>query len=441
LRITLWAIAAVVVTAWFGPVFVDNFRPPDDKFHDFCQEWLSARNYLTGAPVYADLTEALHRHLGATPERAGEMLPWNAHPPAAVALTIPFGKLDYQNAQLAWNLLTLPLFLVSVWLIIRELGFSLCVWSIFPAIVLLLLFNPVFIHIGQGQLNFPILFLITLAWIADRRGRPAWAGVALGVATGLKLYPGFLFVYFLLAQRWWALLTGALAFLAVNAVALALLGADEFRTYIEKVVPSLFSHQSSWRNVSVTGYWLRIFDPQPHQKVLPLVVNPAAGRLLILASRLVIVGVVAWVAWHARTTAARDRALAAAIVGMLLVTPVAWTHYFVLLALPVGLVWMRLPDGPLRWVMCPILAILWIPENFFAMLAVGPEQATAMINIRHEPLSPGVNLLAVSVFTYNLVMLFVLTLLVPSEGEFDDGSSESEIDEEQLNRRLFGPVG
>jgi hypothetical protein len=440
-RIAAWVLAAAVVAVVFGPSLVSTFRPPPDTFLDFSQEWLSAKNYWTGTAVYADQTEALRRHTGVTPDRDEDVLPWNAHPPAAVALTIPFGKLDYRDAHLVWNLLTLPLFLASVWLIVRELQFPLRVWSVFPAVVLLLLCNPVFIQLGQGQLNFPILFLITLAWVADRRGRPGWAGVALGVAIGLKLYPGFLFLYFLFARRWRAIFTGIIAFLAVNGVALAVLGLGEFRTYVERVLPSLFGYQSAWRNVTATGFWLRIFDPQPHQKIVPLVVNPTAAWSLILVSRLVVVGVVAWVAWHARTTTARDRAFAAAVVGMLLVAPVAWTHYFVLLALPVGLVWMRLPPGPARWVMWPVLVALWLPENFFALFAVGPEQAQAMINYHHDPLSARVNLLALSVFTYALVALFVLTLLTPHGGEFDDGSPASEIDEKQLNRRLFGPVG
>src|SRR5262249_3355708 len=159
-----------------------------------------------------------------------------AHPPAAVALALPLGKLEYRDAHLVWNLITFPLFLVSLGLIVRELRFPLRVWSIFPAVVLLLLCNPVTAPIGQGQLNFPILFLVTLAWVADRHDRPGWAGVALGVATALKLYPVFLFAYILFARRWRAIFTGALAFLAMNGAALAILGVDAFRTYREQVL-------------------------------------------------------------------------------------------------------------------------------------------------------------------------------------------------------------
>ncbi len=413
-RIAVWAGVAVLVSVWLGPKFVRQFRPPENRFMDFSQEWLSAKNYWAGTPVYADQTEALLRHTGFVPNRGEAMLPWNGHPPAATALALPFGKLPYRDALLAWNLLTFPLFLVSVALVARELGVRWTVWSVFPAVTLLLLFDPVYQQLAQGQLNFLLVFLITLTWVADRHDRPGWAGIALGIAAGLKLYPAFLFVYFLFTGRWRALATGALAVLTVNGGALVLFGPSEFRTYAEQVIPSLFGYQGSWRNVSLTGFWLRIFDPQPHDKVVPLVVNPTAATALALVSRGLVTGAVAWAAWRARAGAGRDRAFAGAVVGMLLVSPIVWTHYFVLLVLPVGLLWARLPKGALRVALALAAVPLWAPENFFALLAVGPEQARAMVNLRHDPLSPVVNLTALSAFTYALVALFVLAHFIPA---------------------------
>jgi len=414
-RIVLCALALVVL-AGFGPRFAAVFRPPDGWYLDFCQEWLSARNYLDGTPVYADQAEALARHTGRRVGDGQFILPWNAHPPAAVVLTLPFGKLSYRDAHFAWNLVTFPLFLLSLGLVLRELGVPLTLSTVLPLVALVVVFNPLMIHLMQGQPNIPILLLLTLAWLADRHDRPGWAGVAAGLAAGLKLSPAFVFVYFLFARRWRALLTGGLAFLAVNGVALALFGPDEFGTYVRDVIPSLLPYQSSWRNVSLTGFWLRLFDPSPREKLLPLVLNPTLGHAMVLACRVLVTAAVAWAAWRADSTAGRDRAFAAALVGMILVSPVAWTHYFVLLVLPVGLVWVRLPGGFWRGVMWPVLAVLWMPDTLFAMLAVGREEAVALANLEHQPLGPAVSLTALSAFTYALVGLFVLVLLTPADG-------------------------
>lgn len=416
LRILVWGIIAVVVGLWLGPRFILAFRPPENHYFDFLQEWLSAKNYLTGTPVYAEQTEAMLRHTGTVPQE-GVVLYWNAHPPASVMITLPFGYLPYRDAHFLWNLLTFPLFLVSLAIILRELKFPLSPWSLLPGIALILLSHPLYLQLVYGQLNTVLVFFITLAWWADRHDRVGWAGAALGVAAGLKLYPAFLFVYFLFTRRWWGLVTGAVTFVAVNGTALALFGAETFQTYLQVVVPSLVNYQSSWRNISVNGFWLRIFNPDPEQKIVAWATHPGAATILIWASRAVIATAVAWMAWRSHSVATRDRALAAGIVGMLLVSPITWSHYFVLLLLPVALLWMRWPVGWPRIIMWLVLIPLWVPDNFWAALAVGPAQALAMVKIQHDPISPVVNITFISALTYALVALFVVTLICPARDE------------------------
>jgi hypothetical protein len=464
-RIALWAGALAVLSLWQGPKFIEHFRPRENQFYDFSQEWLSAKNYWAGTPVYANQTEALLRHTGYTPDRAADMLPWNAHPPVVTTLTLPFGKLSYPDALLVWNLLTFPLFLITVWVVLRELGALQSAWSLLPLAVLFLLFSPIYHQVAQGQLNGLLGFLIALAWVADRRGRPGWAGVAVGLAAGLKLFPAFLFAYFLFAGRR-ALVTGGLTVLVVNGLAFAVLGPGEFRTYVREVIPSLSGYQSSWFNVSLTGFWLRIFNPQAREKVIPLVVNPLAGAVLVWVSQVIVTALVVWAAWaarSARSVEARDRAFAAAVVGMVLVSPIAWTHYFVLLVLPLALVWLRMPSGFRRWVMTAAFVIIWLPGQYLIVLAMG--QAQALARVQHlpqaAPLPPGTNLAVMSAPTYALLALFLLVLLLPvgtgkpdpePEPEAEPGdealvpadpppAAPHESDDELLNRRLFGPVG
>ncbi|QJW96136.1 hypothetical protein FTUN_3692 [Frigoriglobus tundricola] len=412
-RVASWAITACGVAYLMGPQFISQFRPPENRFLDFSQEWLSAKNYWSGVPVYADQTEALLRHTGVSPDKLEEILPRNAHPPAAVVVTLPSAALGYGAAHLVWNLLTLPLFLLSVGLIVRDLKIPVQLWSLLPAIVLLLLCGPLYYHLLLGQFNFPVLFLMTVAWVADRRERPGWAGAALGAAACLKLYPLFVFVYFLFAGRRLALITGAMAFLIGNGIALMILGVHEFETYIRDVLPSLSHYQSSSRNVSLNGLWVRLFDPHPGEGIVPLMPSPVLGQALTLTSRFLIVAIVARASWLARSVESRDRAFAAAIVGMILVAPFSWTHYFTLLPLPLGLVWTRIPSGWQRWLFGAILVIIWIPENLFVslmepLLAVGSSDRT------DEPFPPLFSLICFPIPTYALLVLFVLVLRTPS---------------------------
>ena len=113
-----------------------------------------------------------------------ELLPRNAHPPATVLVALPFGWIsDYRTAHLVWNLLTLPLLLLSIVLVMRESKIQSRWWSVFTTIALVLPCSAVLSQLYQGQLNFLLLFLLVAAWSADRRGKQVAAGIAVGAAT------------------------------------------------------------------------------------------------------------------------------------------------------------------------------------------------------------------------------------------------------------------
>jgi hypothetical protein len=406
---------------------------------DFSQEWLSARNYLAGTPVYANQTESLFRHTGLIPLRPEDMLPWNAHPPAAVVLALPFGWFDYPTAHLLWNVLTFPLFLIGVCLIIREMEGQFGFKRLFPMVVLLLLFAPLYMQLAYGQLNCLIFFLLTMAWLADRRKLIGWAGVAVGLATALKLFPGLAFAYFLSAGRRKAIATGAVAFLSANIIALAMFGPTDFQTYVREVIPSLSRYQSWWCNLSLSAFWMRLFNPSEQNHIIPLFSNPNLARILFVASIFLVTAAVAYKCLRATSTSERDRAFAACLVGMVLVSPVAWDHYIVLLMLPIWLVWMCTPAGPLRLLMWLALIDLWITHKIYVVLILGPQQAEALAHGSHAPLSPAINLGLCSLYTYGLVTLFLLVLASPAGNEEESPSiSLSEPHAVDLDRRLFG---
>jgi hypothetical protein len=109
-----------------------------------------------------------------------------------------------------------------------------------------------------------------------------------------------------------------------------------------------------------------------------------------------------------------------AVVAMLLMTPICWPHYFLLLVVPVGLLLVRLPAGPARWLMWVALAVIWLPQTYFAKFAIGRVQAAKMQFNHHDPLTPAENLLVASLQTYTLVTLLFLTLRLPREAQVNE---------------------
>src|SRR5947209_2874926 len=142
-----------------------------------------------------------------------------------------------------------------------------------------------------------------------------------------------------------------------------------FRTYVFENMPvTAVENASSWMNVSATGFWMRLFGPTPEHGIVALVDAPSLGRRLVRLSQLVAVGLTLWAARKAATVEARDRGYAIATTGMVLVSPISWSHSFLLLMVPVGLMLARLPAGWWRVPMWVALVVVWLPANFFAHL-------------------------------------------------------------------------
>jgi hypothetical protein len=391
----LWLALAILVCVMQGPTFVRDLRPSPTDGVDFFQEWSSARNFLDGRPVYGPTEEAVERYLGFR-LRAGERLTIgvNAHPPTSVLVIVPLALLDYPNAVLAWNLLSLLALGASLWLVGRRLGLSLSLRSLLPAVVLLLLCGAFRHQMYQGQLNLLLLLLLTGVWAAERGGRDAAAGALLGLATAVKLFPGLLFLYFVLGRRWKVVGSGVTSLLAVTGLTAALLGPGAYRDYVRDVLPRVDQFRAGWDNASLTGFWAKLFDPPPVPTpaapsqaesssaeapvlvdvmpifpVEPLRRDPLLARAGAATCCGAVLALLAWVAWRSRSRSQRDRAFGLSLVAMLLVSPICWEHYFLLLLLPLAQLWVSLPRSAAARGLFLVLAVaLWLsPPDVWQM--------------------------------------------------------------------------
>jgi hypothetical protein len=334
----------------------------------------------------------------------------NAHPPPAVLLALPLGRLDYRSAVLAWNLLSFVALAVSLWLVAWQLRVPFTVWSLLPTLTLLILCSPLRSQIVLGQWNLVLLLLITAAWAADRSGHPVWAGVLVGAAAAVKLFPGFLLLYFLLQGRWRALAAGVGCFLVITLTTAGVLGLDTYQVYATQVVPAVdASHRGTWANVSLPGFWSKLFDPgHGSANLVALRDSPALARAAGLVSCAVVTGLLAWLVYRARSQPQRDRAFGLAVITMVLVSPISWDHYLLLLLVPLADLWMSLPlGGAARWLFRLILVIFWVPSVLIWRIFI-PGVWTD--NWLYLPAHPWQTLTALSVQTYALVALFGLSL-------------------------------
>lgn len=328
------------------PTAIDRLRPEPLQLHDFYQEWSSARNVLEGHPAYEPVPDSAHRYLGFPKDVTGWTGTVNVHPPPSLLLGLPLARLDYPDAFMVWNLISLGLMVLSFWLIARGLELRTTAWDWVPVGVLLLAGYPLAVQIVHGQLSLLLLFLITGAWYADRRGLAWIAGAALGAASAIKLFPAYLALYFLFRRRYAVLGYAVGCFVLLAAATAGFAGWDVFATYASEVMP----HTSAWRaaanNASLAGFWYRLLSASGHYVLAaPLAESPLGALLATAASGLAVTALSAVAVWRARGPGEMTRAFSLVVLAMLLVSPVTWEHSFLLLPLPLLMLWLGEP-GP-----------------------------------------------------------------------------------------------
>jgi hypothetical protein len=344
-RTLTWSVLAICVITPLAPQLWGWFRNQRGAIMDYYQEWSSGRSIIVGDPVYRPTFEFAKRDFGKRLNSSASWnLGYNVHPPTSVLLALPFGYLNYSNSFFAWSLFTLGLFALSLYLIARSSGYHFGWLSVLPITCGCLLSGPFWHQFQQGQLNPLILFFITLGWLNLRQQRVWRTGFWLGLAAATKAFPAFLAIYFLVRREWKSFAATIFSFVLITFITASALGVQTYVDYVRLVLPEALDWRSASTNASLPGLWCKLFDPGTRGgHYIPLFYSPILAKLLTAVSWLVVLSLLTGVWTRAKTVPDIDHAFGLAIVGMLLLSPVTWEHYFLLLPLPLLCIWMRIP--------------------------------------------------------------------------------------------------
>jgi hypothetical protein len=290
--------------------------------------------------VYEPLATAVPRHI---PGRYFGIVQINAHPPASVLASLPFAPLEYGHAYLAWNVASLAALCTSLWLMMRTRGLGYSAWALLPIGCLVLTSNSLAQQVNQGQWNLFLLLLFVLAWYADRHDRPMTAGTLVGVAAAVKIFPAFLGLYFLMRRKWDAVAGCFFGFVMANFATGILLGWQSYVDYVKVVLPQVGRYRDWWPNASVAGFFDKLFHA-PSGHVQMLWDAPQVARVGFALAALFITIFTAWSCRDASSRREADQAWGICVIAMLLLSPITWDHYFLLLLLPLLALWRSLPS-------------------------------------------------------------------------------------------------
>ena len=337
----------------------------------------------------------------------------NAHPPTSVLFAIPFAWTDFSSSLLAWNLFSLSALAASLWIVQWQLRIPVSPWTIPPLLSALLLCHPLWEQCRHGQLTLALLLFVTGSWAAERSDRPWLAGVLLGAASAMKLFPALLVLYFALRGRWKVVTAGVMTIAGLTALTAMVLGLDAYRSYIVTVLPEIQWFRAGWSNDSLWGFWSRLFDPAlEHERdrslTEPLFYSPALARGLSLLSSAAVVAILAWEVRRDATGRRCDVTFALAVIAMLLISPICWDHYLLLLLVPLAVAWMELPPSRFaQGILLLVVAAIW----------TGYPLAWTAFGLGGRPAKPVDSLGVLSYQFYALIGLFALVLLEPHGGD------------------------
>ena len=308
---------------------------------DLTQDYLMGLAIRRGENPYVSVPRMVERYL-ARPS-TGVYTPPSPHPPVVGLLFVPLSLLSIQHASLVWLLLSV----VCGILVARELAVAIPGWRTGYATLaiasLLFLSKAGSGDLLWGQFDFVLLFLLLTVWRYVQGGRNMLAGVLLGCCFSIKFMflPLAVLMFFKGRGRFMAgfLLSVVLA----QMFSVGILGADAVWRYFSEVLPQ---NSSYWANEpinqSVQSAFVKTLDPphiiiggagiETHRSLTETPVSAAAMAIGLLGSLVLI----ALTLWRAIKEEQFDSAFARMLIVSLAAHPVCWSHYCLILSLPLA---------------------------------------------------------------------------------------------------------
>ncbi len=290
-----------VLPALYLPGLKHNFF--DLKIYMSAMDW-----WRVGHPLY-DYVQ---------PDRVqGEL--YFTYPPFSALLLWPFGLLRLGTTVAIFTVLTvLAVVLTTRWLVAPLIARHDLprTFTLIAAVLLVLAVESTRETITFGQINMLLVVLILADLLFAVPQARRWAGVGVGLATALKLFPGIFIVYLLATRRWRAAAVASATAAAATLLAAAIAPGDSWRFWTHELwATERVGRPDYVGNQSLFGLLSRFTAPEKPERLLWL---------------LVVAVVAAYGLWRAaRAARAGDPLTGLTLTGLVgsLASPITWTHH------------------------------------------------------------------------------------------------------------------
>jgi len=251
------------------------------------------------------------------------------YPPLLAVILRPLAVFPYRIAAAAWFVMSAVALVAALWLLGRVVQLP---WRVYGWVCAAAFFLPAVHHTLQhGQISHFLLLLV----VASATSAGSESAVWVGLASALKLFPGTIAAAYALSGRMTSLLA-----MAGSAVLLTVAGAlaapSATADFVRRVGPQLAAERRlAPNNQSVFAVLARWFET--HWFVTPIVDAPALGLYLSYAGVAGVACISIRALWRIRRVEdplVDIARISLVLTATLIVSPIVWDHYYVLLLLP-----------------------------------------------------------------------------------------------------------
>lgn len=184
------------------------------------------------------------------------------YPPSSLPFFAVWSLPSYPIAQLLFTATSFFLFLFSCYLLLQLVKINKAL--ILLVLALLVQAFPTKFTLVLGQVNLILLSLVIFAFLLNWHGRKTSAGFFWGLASGIKLSPLILGIYFFYRKDWLALATGFFTFIFLNLASIYRIPAsiDYFTDRLPQLL-TLSQPPDSYYNQSLKIFLQRLYLPYP----------------------------------------------------------------------------------------------------------------------------------------------------------------------------------
>ena len=241
------------------------------------------------------------------------------YPPFAALLLRPFASLRLGATVVIFTVFTVVAVVATTWWLVTPVAdrHRVSRWfAIGLAVPVVFAVESIRETITFGQINMLLVVLILADLLIAVPRRSRWAGVGIGLATALKLFPGIFIVYLLVSRRWRAAVVASAAAAGATLLAAAVAPGDSWRFWTHELWATDRVGRTDYTgNQSLFGMLSRFSIPDKPDQLLWL------GLVAIVA------GYGLWRA--ARAARAGDELAGLTLTGLVgaLASPISWTHH------------------------------------------------------------------------------------------------------------------